>query len=104
MLYVILHPLAVLVYYLLQLCTFVVIAAVVASWLVAFGVINMHNQIVRQIVRTLDALTEPVFRPVRRLVPPVGGLDLSPVLVLIAIYVLQVFTADLFEYLLTPTR
>ncbi|MBS0470098.1 MAG: YggT family protein [Proteobacteria bacterium] len=99
MFYVIVHPLGVLIYYLLNLAQFIVIAAVIVSWLVAFGVINMHNPTVRQIVRALDALTEPLFRPFRRLLPPVGGLDLSPVLVLIAIYVLQVFTLDLFDYL-----
>jgi YggT family protein len=104
MLYVVLHPLAWLVYYLLQLCTFVVIAAVIASWLVAFGVINMNNAMARQIVRTLDALTEPMFRPVRRVIPPIGGLDLSPLFVLIAIYFLQILTLDLFDYLLSLSR
>lgn len=81
---------------LLDLCWFLVIAAVVASWLIAFGVLNMQNQFVRQIVRTLDALTEPVFRPVRRIIPPIGGLDLSPIVVLLAIGVLQIFFDRLF--------
>lgn len=84
---------------LLDLCWFVVIAAVVASWLVAFGVLNMQNQLVRQIVRTLDALTEPVFRPVRRLIPPIGGLDLSPIFVLLAIGLLQYFFDRFFIFL-----
>ncbi len=98
--YVILHPIFVLISYLLELAIIVVIAAVVASWLVAFGVLNMSNPIVRQIVRALGELTEPLFRPMRRLVPPMGGLDLSPILVLIVIYILQVFVEDLFGYLL----
>jgi len=85
---------------LLDLAWFLVIAAVVASWLIAFGVLNMQNQIVRQIVRTLDSLTEPVFRPVRRIIPPIGGLDLSPLIVLLAIGVLQVFFDRLFASLL----
>ena len=85
---------------LLDLAWCLVIAAVVASWLIAFGVLNMQNQIVRQIVRTLDSLTEPVFRPVRRIIPPIGGLDLSPLIVLLAIGVLQVFFDRLFASLL----
>ncbi len=100
--YVILHPLFLLIYYLLELATLVVIAAVVVSWLVAFGILNMSNPTVRQIVRALDAITEPVFRQVRRVIPAIGGLDISPVFVLIAIYVLQVFVEDLYGYLLTP--
>ena len=98
--YVILHPLFLLIYYLLELATLVVIASVVVSWLVAFGILNMSNPTVRQIVRALDAITEPMFRQVRRIIPPIGGLDISPVFILIAIYVLQVFVEDLYGYLL----
>ena len=85
---------------LLDLAWFVVIAAVVASWLVAFGVLNMQNQLVRQIVRTMDALTEPVFRPVRRIIPPIGGLDLSPIVILLGIELLRVFLDNLLVYLM----
>jgi YggT family protein len=67
----------------------VVIAAVLVSWLVAFNVINTHNNFVRSLLRALDALTEPVFRRIRRVVPPVGGLDLSPVVVFLIIIGLQ---------------
>jgi YggT family protein len=63
----------------------VIIIAVVMSWLVAFGVINMHNRLARSVVQALDAVTEPVFRQVRRVIPPIGGLDLSPLIVLIAL-------------------
>jgi YggT family protein len=59
----------------------------------------MSNPTVRQIVRGLDAVTEPLFRPVRRIIPPMGGLDLSPIFVLIAIYVLGIFVDDFFGYL-----
>lgn len=68
---------------LIDLYTWVVIIAVVVSWLVAFGVINTFNRFARAAVQALDALTEPVFRQVRRVVPPIGGLDLSPLIVLI---------------------
>jgi YggT family protein len=67
----------------------VIIAAVVVSWLVAFGVLNTYNPYARAVIRALDALTEPVFRRVRRFVPPLGGLDLSPLIVLLVLYALQ---------------
>ncbi len=68
---------------------FVVIAAVVVSWLVAFGVLNTYNPYARGIIRAVDALTEPVFRRVRRIIPPIGGLDLSPMIVLLILYAVQ---------------
>ena len=73
----------------LQFYTWVVIAAVIVSWLVNFGVINIHNQIARMVVTALFALTEPVFRQIRRVIPPFGGLDLSPLVVIFAIYFLD---------------
>lgn len=82
------------------LYTAVVIAAVVASWLIAFGVLNISNQFVRQAMRVLDALTEPLFRQVRRVIPPIAGLDLSPIIVLIGIELVRVFLDNLIVYLM----
>jgi YggT family protein len=73
----------------LELYKWVIIAAVIASWLVGFGVINTYNQFSRIVLRVLHALTEPVFRPIRRVIPPMGGLDLSPLIVFLIIYFLQ---------------
>ena len=67
----------------------IIIAAVVVSWLVAFGVLNTHNHLARSLIRALEALTEPVFRRVRRIIPPLGGLDLSPMIVLLLLYALR---------------
>lgn len=78
-----------LVLVVLDLYTYVIIAAVIVSWLVAFGVINTYNQIARTIVRILHALTEPVLGPIRRIIPPIGGLDLSPLILLLLIFFLQ---------------
>ena len=69
----------------LDLYQWVVIAAVIASWLVGFGIINSYNQFARAALRILHALTEPVFGPIRRIIPPLGGLDLSPLIVLLLI-------------------
>ncbi len=73
----------------LNLYTWVIIAAVIASWLVNFGVINIHNQFARMIVSALYGLTEPLFAQVRRILPPFGGLDLSPIIVLLGIFFLE---------------
>jgi len=69
----------------LDLYWWVVIIAVILSWLVGFGVINTYNQIARAVVRAFHALTEPVFGPIRRILPAFGGLDLSPLIVLLII-------------------
>jgi len=98
--YVVLSTLWWLINALLDICWFVVIAAVIASWLIAFGVLNTRNEFVRQVVRFLDAITDPIFRRIRRIIPPIGGLDLSPVFVLLAIALLQVFTDRLFTWLI----
>ncbi|MBU6442359.1 MAG: YggT family protein [Alphaproteobacteria bacterium] len=85
------NPFIWLIEELLWLYTMVVIAAVVMSWLVSFGVINTYNHFARSLVQFLDALTEPLFRQVRRVLPPIGGLDLSPLIVLVGIMFLQKF-------------
>jgi YggT family protein len=79
------NPFVWLILTLIEIYTWIVIAAVVMSWLVAFGVINTYNQFARSVVRSLDAMTEPVFRQVRRVIPTIGGLDISPLIVLIGL-------------------
>jgi YggT family protein len=83
------NPLFALIDTLLEIYKWIVLAAVVVSWLAAFNVINEHNNFVRTALRVLYNLTEPVFRPVRRILPAMGGLDLSPIVVLVAIWFLQ---------------
>ena len=83
------NPIIALLLFLLDLYWWIVIIAVVVSWLVAFGVLNTYHPTARMIVRALAALTEPVFRPIRRILPELGGLDLSPIIVLVGIWFLQ---------------
>jgi YggT family protein len=71
---------------LLQLLVLAIVVSAVLSWLVAFDVINVRHPVARQVVIFLDAVTRPVLRPIQRIVPTFGGLDISP---LIAIIVLQ---------------
>ena len=74
-----LNPIAALLIEILELYKWIIIATVIVSWLTAFNVINVHNNFVRSMLRVLVALTEPVLAPIRRLIPPIGGLDLSPI-------------------------
>ena len=73
----------------LELYSWVIIASAVLSWLTAFNVINMRNRFVYMINETCYRLTEPLMRPIRRVLPYMGGLDLSPIIILLAITFLQ---------------
>ena len=77
--------------YLIDLYTWVVIAAVILSWLIAFNVINPYNQFVRSLWQAIQAVTEPVIRPIRRMMPDLGGIDISPVILLVGLYLFKLF-------------
>jgi YggT family protein len=79
----------------LSLYVKVIFVGVILSWLVAFGVINMHNRIVQSISDVIYRLTEPLLRPIRRMLPPMGNLDLSPFVLMVAIYALQILIRNL---------
>lgn len=64
----------------IELYITVVIVAVVMSWLTAFNIVNARNPVVMQIDRILYALTDPALRPIRRVIPALGGLDISPII------------------------
>lgn len=67
-----------------------IIVAVVMSWLLAFDVVNRRNLFAMRVVQFLSALTEPVFRLVRRVIPPIGGFDLSPMIVALGVIFLRI--------------
>ncbi len=70
---------------LLNVVWWIIVVQAILSWLVAFNVINTHNDFVRQIWGALDRMTEPMYRPIRRILPDFGGLDLSPLVVLVGL-------------------
>lgn len=74
---------------LLWVLSIVIIVQAVLSWLVAFNVINTHNDFVRQLLYALDRMTAPLYRPIRKIMPDFGGIDFSPIVVLLLIWVLQ---------------
>lgn len=73
----------------LDIYWWVVLATIILSWLIAFNVINTRNEFVNAIWRALNALTEPVLRPIRRYMHKLQGLDLSPIILFFAIYLIQ---------------
>jgi YggT family protein len=78
---------------------FILIVQVIMSWLIAFNVVNTRNRFVYMIADIAYKITEPVLRPIRRILPSFGGLDLSPVVLILLLY----FVRDLlFEYVLFP--
>ncbi len=74
---------------LLNIYWWVVLAMIIFSWLYAFNIINGRNQFVDSVWRVLTSLTDPVLRPIRRVIPAIGGLDLSPIVLFIAIYFVE---------------
>ena len=75
--------------YALNIYIWIMIAAAIFSWLFAFNVINSRNQFVNMIGRFLFNVTEPVLKPIRRFMPDLGGVDISPIIVFIVIYLIQ---------------
>ncbi len=73
----------------LQLLVWIIIAQAIISWLVAFNVINTSSNFVRTLLDTLDRLTAPLYRPIRRILPDFGGIDLSPIVLILAIQVVR---------------
>jgi YggT family protein len=73
----------------IDLYWWVIIVMAIMSWLLAFDVINMRNEFVRSIWNSVNALTEPALRPIRRFIPPIGGMDISPIILLLLLSFIQ---------------
>lgn len=85
---------------LLQVLTWIIIIQAVLSWLIAFNVINTHNDFVRSFLNALDRITEPLYRPIRRVLPDFGGIDFSPLVVLLLIAVVRILLGGLAQDLI----
>jgi YggT family protein len=70
----------------LNLYWYVILASVIVSWLVTFGVLNTYNSTVRTIIDVIYRLTEPALRPIRRVMPDLGAVDLSPIALWLILY------------------
>jgi YggT family protein len=79
---------------LLRVATYFIFAHFIMSWLLAFNVLNARQPFVQQVWGGLSRLLEPLYRPIRNVLPPMGGLDLAPLVVLIGIQILQIVIAN----------
>ncbi|HRY07236.1 MAG TPA: YggT family protein [Hyphomicrobiaceae bacterium] len=74
---------------LITMYEYLIIASVILSWLIGFGIVNPHNQIARSIWNFFQAITEPALRPIRAMLPDFGGIDISPIVLLLALQFVQ---------------
>jgi len=84
-----LNPIIFLLYQVINIYIWLLIISVVMSWLVAFNIINTGNRLVYMVGDFLHRITEPLLAPIRRFLPFMGGMDLSPVVLILLLYTLQ---------------
>ena len=86
---IILEPLLIIVLWLIKAYIWVIIIGVILSWLIAFNVVNTYNKFVFLVQDITSRLTEPALRPIRRLLPNLGGIDISPIFLILALWFLE---------------
>jgi YggT family protein len=79
-----------LIFSIIDLIIFVVIVTAILSWLIAFDVLNVRNPTVNRIIRFLTAVTDPLLAPIRRFMPNLGGIDISPIILLLLLQALKI--------------
>lgn len=84
----------------LEIYIYIIVASAILSWLIAFNVVNTRNQFVYMVGNTLYRLTEPALRPIHRFLPTLGGIDVSPVVLLLAISFVRSLLAEYWVRLL----
>ncbi|NQZ15004.1 MAG: YggT family protein [Alphaproteobacteria bacterium] len=84
----------------LDIFFWIIIIQVALSWLIVFNVINVSNPQARNFIDLLQKVTDPIFRPLRKYIPPIGGIDITPIVVIFGIYLLQSLVISFF---MTPT-
>lgn len=78
----------------LDVVWFIILAHVIMSWLISFQVLNTRQELVGQIWYGLNRLLEPLYGPIRRILPPMGGLDLAPLVLLLGVYALRIILTN----------
>ena len=101
--YIIVSGLFQLIRVVLGLLVWAIIINAILSWLVAFDVINLRNRFVANVAHFLDAVTRPILRPIQRIIPPLGGVDISPIIAILVIqYVLIAIVLRSLETAILP--
>lgn len=86
---IVVEPLILVVIAALNIYKWVLVISIILSWLVAFEIVNMRNRYVYMVGNALNRLTEPALRPIRRFMPNLGGIDISPIALFLLIWLLQ---------------
>ncbi len=74
---------------LLDIFFWIIVAQVVMSWLIAFGVMNIQNPNAYKVITIIQKITDPVYKPLRKIIPTIGGIDISPIIIIFAISILK---------------
>ena len=85
--------------FILDIVWFLILAQVIMSWLINFNVLNMHQPLVYQIWSGLNRLLEPLYAPIRRILPPMSGLDITPLVLIVVIYAIRVILINNLAYI-----
>ncbi len=88
------NALASLIDSLITIYIYLLIASAVISWLTAFNVINTRNRVVFSIISVLHRITEPALRPIRRIIPNLGGVDITPIILILILYFVRNLIVD----------
>ncbi len=80
------HSVVTLLSTIIDIYVWLLIASAILSWLIAFNIINMSNQFVSTVSQFLYRITEPVLRPLRQVIPAIGGLDITPIVLILLLY------------------
>ena len=83
------QPILLLLYRVIDIYFYILIINIVLSWLIAFNIVNMQNKIVVTILYATNRLTDPLLNPVRRILPNLGGIDISPIILVLCLFVVQ---------------
>ena len=89
-----------LIAFILMIVTYIIVIQVILSLLISFNVISTHNEFVRGLYTALERMTEPLYRPIRRILPDFGPIDLAPMVVLLTLFFLR---GTLIPYLMMQT-
>lgn len=81
---------------LLDVVFWIIVIQVILSWLVAFDVVNVRNPNAANLVRFFERITAPIYQPLRKVIPPIAGIDITPIIVIIAIEVLKYIVVTVF--------
>jgi len=85
-----------LITFAVQIFVFVIIIQVLMSWLIAFDIVNARNEAAQNLMGLLARITDPVYKPIRKYVPPIGGIDITPLIVIIGVQILGSMLASIF--------